>query len=287
MRWDVDGDMKKRSFLNHEKPLVTCMVQAKTPERIKELISLSNGAEAFGMQFCRLAPEYRNEEIYRQLFEYATLPTYVTNYRYGYNVGKSDEEIADELVTLAECGATLCDVMGDLFDKQSDEMARDSKAIEKQMALIDELHSKGAEVLISSHVSKFTTAERVLEIALEHKRRGADICKIVTGAATMEEQMENLRIVDLLKQKLGIPFLLLSEGESRILRRIGSEIGNCMTLCVYEYDELATKAQPLISDVLKLREWIGNNKYEFHKLAAKAQPLSGDVKKIIEWIENK
>ena len=60
-----------------------------------------------------------------------------------------------------------------------------------------------------------------------------------------------------------------------------------MTLCVYEYDELATKAQPLISDVLKLREWIGNNKYEFHKLAAKAQPLSGDVKKIIEWIENK
>ena len=287
MLWGVNGDMKKRSFLNYEKPLITCMVQAETPERIKELISLSNGAEAFGMQFCRLAPEYRNEEIYRRLFEYATLPTYVTNYRYGYNVGKSDEEIADGIVTLAECGATLCDVMGDLFGKQSDEMARDSKAIEKQMALIDELHSKGAEVLISSHVSKFTTAERVLEIALEHKRRGADICKIVTGAATMEEQMENLRIVDLLKQKLGIPFLFLSEGESRILRRIGSEIGNCMTLCVYEYDELATKAQPLISEVLKLRELIGNNKYEFHKLAAKAQPLSSDVKKIIEWIENK
>ena len=236
------------------------MVQAQTPERIKELISLSRDADAFGMQFCRLAPEYRRADVYRELFEYAAAPTYVTNYRYGYNDGKSDDEIAEGIVTLAECGATLCDVMGDIFNKQDDEMARDSEAIKKQMALIDELHSKGAEVLISSHIFKFTPAERVLEIALEQKRRGADICKIVTGANTMEEQIENLRIVNLLKQRLGIPFLFLSEGESRILRRIGASLGNCMSLCVYEYDELATKAQPLIRDMIKLRELIGDIK---------------------------
>ena len=42
----------KRTFLNYEKPLLTCMVQADTPERIKELVekSLPEGAEAFGMQ---------------------------------------------------------------------------------------------------------------------------------------------------------------------------------------------------------------------------------------------
>ena len=256
MLWGASGDMKKGTFLSYEKPLITCMVQAETPERIKELITLSDGAEAFGMQFCRLAPEYRKKEVYRELFEYADAPTYVTNYRYRYNEDKNDEELAEGLLTLAECGATLCDVMGDMFDKQDDEMARDGEAIKKQITLIDELHARGAEVLMSSHVFKFTPAERVLEIALEHKRRGADICKIVTGADTMEEQIENLRIVDMLNQKLGIPFLFLSVGESRILRRVGASLGNCMTLCVYEYDALATKAQPLLKDILLLRNTI-------------------------------
>ena len=107
---------------------------------------------------------------------------------------------------------------------------------------------------MSSHVLKFTHAERVLEIAREHQRRGADICKIVTGASTMEEQIENLRIVRLLKAELKIPFLFLAGGESRILRRIGGALGRCMSLCVYEYDELATKLQPLLRDMKLLRD---------------------------------
>lgn len=250
--------MTKPTFLTYEKPLLTCMVQADNPDRIKELISRSDGAEAFGMQFCRMKPEYRTEETYRELFELVSpLPTYVTNYRYGYNEGKSDEELAEGILELADCGATLCDVMGDLFDKQDDELARDASAIEKQMALIDALHAKGTEVLISSHVFKFTPAERVLEIALEQKRRGADVAKIVTGASSMEEQIENLRIVHLLKQELGIPFLFLANGESRILRRVGGALGNCTTLCVAEYDELATKTQPLLSEMKQIRELMG------------------------------
>lgn len=51
---------------------------------------------------------------------------------------------------------------------------------------------------------------------MEHKRRGADISKIVTAAENMEQQIENLRITNLLKQELGIPFLFLSGGESTI-----------------------------------------------------------------------
>lgn len=244
--------MNKRTFLNKEKSVLTCMVQGYTPERIKELVdaSIPEGAEAFGMQFCRVKPEYRNPEIYRDLFSYTgDLPIYVTNYRYYFNAGKSDDQIADELIELAECGATLCDVIGDLFDKQDDEMARDSEAIKKQMALIDELHKRGAEVLISSHVLKFTPAERVLEIALEHQRRGADICKIVVGADNMEQQLENLKIINLLKEKLEIPFLFLSGGECWLLRRIGGTLGCCMYLCVHEHDDLATTSQPLLKDI--------------------------------------
>ena len=251
----------KKTFLTYEKPLLTCMVQAKTPERIKELADKAKpcGVEAFGMQFCKLEDEYRNAETYRALFDYvAPLPVYVTNYRrHGSNQNKSDDVLAQELVGLAECGATLCDVMGDYFDPCEGELTEDVGAIKKQMELIDTLHQKGAEVLMSSHVLKFTPAERVLEITLEHQRRGADIAKIVTGAKTMEEQLENLRILHLLKENLSIPFLFLSGGESYISRRLGATLGNCMTLCVYEYDELSTKAQPLLRDVKLLRDALG------------------------------
>lgn len=249
--------MNKPTFLIYEKPLLTCMVQANTPERIKELIdaSLPEGAEAIGMQFCQLKVEYRNEKTYRELFAYTDLPIYVTNYRnHISNIGKSDDVLAAELVELAECGATLCDVMGDYFDACEGELTMNKDAIKKQIHLIDELHGRGAEVLMSSHVLKFTPAERVLEIALEHERRGADICKIVTGAENTEQQIENLRIINLLKENLKIPFLFLAGGECRILRRIGGSLGCCMYLCVHEYDELATKSQPLLRDMKILRE---------------------------------
>lgn len=232
------------------------MVQARTPDRIKELIDLSvpEGAEAFGMQFCRLENEYRNRAVYEELFDYADdKPVYVTNYRSGGNKEKNDDQLAEELLELADCGATLCDVMGDLFDHQTDQMARDAHAIKRQMKLIDELHTRGAEVLMSSHVLKFTPAERVLEIALEQERRGADICKIVTRADNMSEQIENIKMIDMLRQNLKIPFLYLAGGECHLMRRIGGEIGCCMYLCVHEYDELATQSQPLLSDVREIR----------------------------------
>ena len=246
----------KRTFLEYDKPILTTMVQADNPDRIKELIdkSLPEGAEAFGMQFEKLKPEYRNKEIYKELFSYTDKPVYVTNYRGKRNEEKTDEQLAEELIELAYCGATLCDIMGDLFDKQPDELAVDETAIKKQMKLIDRLHQEGAEVLMSSHVLKYIPAEEVLKIALEHQRRGADICKIVTGADTMEQQIENLKIINMLKENLKIPFLFLAGGESHILRRIGGELGDCMYLTVYEYDELATASQPLIRNMKAIRD---------------------------------
>jgi len=249
--------MKNKTFLNVSNPLLTCMVQADNPERIKELIDLSRpeGADAFGMQFCKMKPEYRNKEIYRNLFEYASpQPTYVTNYRGHRNEGKSDDVLGKELIELAECGATLCDVMADYYDHCEGELTMNEEAVSKQMKLIDELHSLGAEVLMSSHVLKYTPAERVLEIALEHQRRGADICKIVTGAKNMSQQIENLRIINLLKENLKIPFLFLSGGECHIMRRIGGALGCCMYLCVHEHDKLATSSQPLLRHVKAIRD---------------------------------
>ena len=112
------------------------MVQADTPRRIQELMDRSalEGAEAFGIQFERLRPEFRTGEVYRQLFARTDGgPVYVTNYRSAQNRGKTDDMLARELLELAGCGADLCDVMGDYFDRRPDEAAVDRAAIHRQL----------------------------------------------------------------------------------------------------------------------------------------------------------
>ena len=250
----------KKSFLNHEKPLLTAMLQYNTPALTIGAIrnGLANGAEAFGLQIESLENEYKSVETFKRLFnEMGDKPCYVTNYRQGSNAGKSDEQLAEEMLELAENGATLCDVMGDMFCKHPEELTDNPEAIEKQMKYIEKLHEKGAEVLMSSHILKFTPAERVLEIALEQKRRGADIIKIVTGAGSMEEQIENLRITNLLKNELGAPFLFLSGGECSIHRRLGMKLGCAMCLCVYEHYMGSTPTQPLLKIAKTVRDELG------------------------------
>lgn len=244
-------------FLTTDKPALTVMLQCKTPEvaigRIRNALHL--GADAFGLQAESLLPEYQTPEAYHKLFqEMRGKPAYVTNYRSGSNKGKSDEELAEGLLTLAECGAALCDVQGDLFAYHPIQMTEDETAIEKQMELIEKIHAKGAEVLMSAHTNCYLPGEKVLELALEQKRRGADIIKIVTDAADMQAQMENLKTVDLLKRELGAPFLFLSGGECGILRRLGIKLGCCMALCVYEHDALSTPGQPLLSVMKQLEQ---------------------------------
>ncbi len=247
----------KKSFLNHSNPLLTVMLQCETPKTAIGRIRNANclGADAYGLQVESLKPEYHNSDTYKRIFaEMKDRPSYVTNYRTANNSGKNDEDLAEGLLELADCGATLVDVMGDMFCKHPEELTDNDEAIQKQMRLIEQLHSLGAEVLMSSHLYKYAPAERVLEIAFEQKRRGADIIKIVTAADTMEQQIENLRITDLLKRELGAPFLFLSGGECSLHRRLGIKLGCCMSLCVYEHDHLSTSSQPLLRNMKIIRD---------------------------------
>lgn len=249
----------KKSFLNRENPMLTVMLQCETPEVAISRIRNANmlGAEAYGLQIESLKPEYHNTETYQRIFgEMQGRPCYVTQYRCRNNTGLTDDELAEKLIVTAESGATLIDVIGDMFLKHPEELTDDEEAVKKQMELIERLHHMGAEVLMSSHLYKFAPAERVLEIAFEQKRRGADIIKIVTGADNMEQQIENLRITNLLKNELGAPFLFLSGGVSSLHRRLGIRLGCTMALCVYEHDHLSTHTQPLLSTMKNIRDSI-------------------------------
>jgi 3-dehydroquinate dehydratase len=234
------------------------MVQAYTPTRVKELMDacFNEGAEGFGMQFCRMKKQYKNKETYKDLFKHAKgLPIYVTNYRQGENEGVSDEELAIGLVELAECGATLCDVMGDMFDKQDDEMAKDEKAIEKQMKLIKKLHDVGAEVLMSTHTHTFFDEETIIKIAKSQQERGVDVVKIVNFAQTEEQLLEDIRVCARLKHEIDRPYLFLTNGVyGRYLRHTGANLGCCMYLCVQQYKPGYSIEQPKLSAIKQVRD---------------------------------
>ena len=246
----------RRDFLTREE-MLTVILQCETPETAIGRIRNANhlGADAYGLQVESLKPEYQNPTTYKKIFsEGGGRPFYVTYYRTKHNSGKTDDQLAEGLVALAESGATLCDVMGDMFCRHPEELTDNEDAIQKQMELIEKLHGSGAQVLMSSHVHKYTPAERVLEIALEQKRRGADVIKIVTSAGNMEQQIENLRITNLLKEQLGAPFLFLSGGKCSLHRKLGTKLGCCMSLWVYEHDALSTGSQPLLSTMKSIRD---------------------------------
>ena len=248
----------KKSFLSATTPFITEMVQVPTADLAKQKISLAikDGATAIGLQLDVLEREFRTEKVLTEIIATAKdVPVYLTNYRKNLNQGDSDEQLLQELLLGLKCGATLIDVMGDAFCISPEELTTDQTAIKKQMEYIDQVHKLGGEVLISSHVYQFRSAERVLEMALEQQRRGADVVKIVTCATTQEQEWENLRICTLLKQNLKVPFLFLSSGTfNQLHRRIGPALGVNMWLCFREYDKFTYVGPPLLSEVVKLKE---------------------------------
>ena len=249
---------QKPTFLNQNKPMITAMVQATNPDDLIHLVRTAafDGADAYGFQLEQMERKYQNEETVRRVFEaMSPRPIYATNYRVAFNEGKPDEELADGYLWLCDMGATLIDVIGDLYCPTQYEITKDPTAVKKQMELISRIHDRGCEVLMSSHTLTFMSTEEVLAIAKEHQARGADISKIVTAANSEEEELENLKTATVLRRELDIPFLFLSGGTHNHLHRaFGPMFGSCMWLTVPLYDQCATPAQPLLRAIRAIRD---------------------------------
>ena len=182
-------------------------------------------------------------------------PIYVTDYRRPHN-SPGDDILAAEMHEIARSGATLCDVQGDMFEPHPEQVCMGKEAIYKQMKYIESLKNAGAEVLMSSHLTKFAPAEEIIRIANEHIKRGADVVKIVSISATEEQLYENIRINGILKHEIDHPYLFLSGGAfSHLHRRIGFALGSCMCLCSVIDDEYRVKMQPELS---KMKEIVKN-----------------------------
>lgn len=250
----------KPTFLKSEKPLIVAMIQCSTPNECIEKItkSLDSGADALGIQLCRLKREYRTSEYLRKIFgSCRNKPIYVTSYRGGESEGYTDDECAQLLLLALDCGATLLDVMGDMFERSPKyEIAESSAAIEKQKKLIDEIHRRGGEVLMSSHTYRSISVDENLMIARAQESRGADILKIVDGMENIDELPGYVESIIKIRKSTDKKLLFLLTGGGRIIRYIGPNLGVCMYLCVESHSELDTPDQPLIKDIVAVRNSI-------------------------------
>ena len=232
------------------------MLKSKNMKEIIKDISAAKkeGTESFCLELEIFNQAERTAENFKKIFEaMGDKPAYITNYRRG-NVAEyeqTDDQLTEELLLALDCGGTLFDVRGDLFDVSPDEITYNEAAVQKQIKLIDEIHSRGKEVLMSSHTLRFTPMERVLEIAKAQQKRGADIAKIVTNADTDEELYENFRISLALKKEIDIPVLFLCNGAAcRKHRLFAPLLGGPLYLCVQNGVEVIS--QPSMDEAKKL-----------------------------------
>lgn len=234
------------------------MVLENTPDDAISVINEghNNGAEAFGIQLEYFNREYRNYNDLSRVFSACNgKPIYITSYRNRQSTGYSDEECMEYLLLGCKAGATLCDIMADMYDPMPNEITYDKNAVKKQKHIADEIHKLGGEVLYSTHTHKFFNTEEIIKIALAQKERGADVVKIVSVAENDHELAVSFENIEKLKTKLqNTPFLYLVNGaKHKEIRENGCDKGVCMYLCVNEHKVPYSFEQPLISRVLELR----------------------------------
>jgi len=226
-----------------------------TPTTIEEAIAdirhfEDEGAHGVCLHLHILKPEFWTEENFHKLFSSAhRVELYACCYRNGGSTELTDEERADILLMAARNGADIVDVMGDIFDPTSGELTENDEAIGKQKALISQLKQSGVQVLMSCHVLSPLKAEEVVRIASALRDRGANIAKIVPKCDTEAELAESRRANDLLREKLGIPFVhVCGGGMGKKIQRFETVLtGGAITFVRHEG---TNDVQPRVSQVL-------------------------------------
>lgn len=239
----------RKSFFNRTEPVITSLINGESDVgRLRERVvsSAAQGADGIAIELAEVPPEARTTANYRMLMDAAPeLPFMFILYRNDKWFGNDDEARQKFLLDAADAGAEVIDVMGDLFDPEPYELAVKPEAIGKQKQLIEEIHRRGAKVVMSSHMQTARTPEQLLAHLREQSARGADILKIVTAAGTEDEFLDAVRTTVLLKKELDKPFIQLITGKyARLQRILGIKTGVSVTFAIQ--DETDTSPQPTV-----------------------------------------
>ena len=250
--------MLKRSFINRQETAVALLYKPHSAAQAVAgaLSAESAGADGIAIEISAMPESDRSIDVFRKIITSVPLPFMFINYRKDCICGNDDEGRQRYLLTAAEAGAEVIDVMGDLYAPAYRELTFDSVAVARQKALIDEIHARGALALISSHATgEFVPPEDVLEMMKVQSSRGADILKVVTKTDTEEEFLEACRTLVLLHRELDKPFIYLASGRfGKMIRYMGPKFGVAVEFAVYDYDTEGIYKQPTIHSFRKVME---------------------------------
>ncbi|MBN2522153.1 MAG: type I 3-dehydroquinate dehydratase [Bacteroidales bacterium] len=248
----VRDNTARLSFLNKTYPVITALLANETPQELITAAknSESDGAEGIAISLANLKPEFRNSGSLKSIMHSVNLPFMFYYYRAD-KWGKSgDDERQKLLLTAADMGASMIDVMGDLYDPSPMEITYDQSAIDKQKQLIDEIHGRGADVVMSSHLTCSLTTEQVVEHLRAFEDRGPDVVKIVTMLNTEEELAEAFSTTMTLKRELKKPYIHLCNGKfSRPHRFICPTLGLSILFAVPHDPERKGMNIPTIKEI--------------------------------------
>lgn len=223
------------SFLRLKSPYLAAIIEAPTPEAtIASILRCEHdGAEAFAVSLAGWECAKLTLDELTRVFHCSGRPMMPLCYRSGsLSADRLDDDARAELLLLTvDAGAAACDIMGDMYDPAPRERTRNPQAIERQKRLIDRVHAKGAEVLMSSHApNEFLRGEEILEHLSDFVSRGTDIPKIVVRADSEDELIEAVRTTVLLRRELHVPFVHLCVGKhARLQRYIAPSLGAALT----------------------------------------------------------
>ena len=255
--------MERRSFMRQAfRPIISALFdRATVDEYIAACTQASmDGADGMAIGIGALKPKFRNRKDLERIISCVPRPFYVYFYRNDKWIeenNQNDEARQKFLLAAADAGAAMIDVMGDLYDPSPMEITRKPSAVRKQKKLIEKIHAKGAEVVISSHMKMFRSFEETRDHLQSLAERGADLVKIVTSVDTPEELAETLRTTVLLKETMKIPFIHLCGGKyGKFHRFMCPSLGTFMSFAMAGYPAAFSAPQPRIQDLKKVIETI-------------------------------
>ena len=246
-------------------PAIAGVVKAKSANgAIAEIKNcLYDGASMIDLHLHCL--ECTDEELSRVMTS-SSLPVLALNYSKEFAEGmdpdRFEQDRVDTMLRAVRAGAAGIDMQGYTFHRPScqgfygedkysftkgnpKEIITDERLISKQRELIEQVHSMGAEVLLSCHPGIFMNCEQVVELAQYYEKRDHDIIKIVTAECDTEEQMiEVMRTMVALKKEIRTPVSYHANGKSGALTRIINPLlGGQIAFCVDRFAEDSTMFQ--------------------------------------------
>ena len=257
------GDyMKKISEL--KAPALAGVVRERTVKAaIAEIKNcIYDGASMIDLHMSCL--ENTDVENLREIVNSSKLPILALNYNRTYDwqdTGFSEEERAESFIKAADAGVAGIDMQGYTFhlpsidnfcgeDKYSftkgnpKEIVTDEAVISKQCELIEKIHSKDAEVLMSCHPGIPMNSQQVVELALFMEKRNPDVIKIVTIANNEDDLIESFKTMQLLKKEVKTKVTYHAGGKAGALSRIiNPMLGGHMIFCVDRFSESSTLEQ--------------------------------------------